>query len=156
MGQGLGRSLAISRITLGLTTILLSAIAGAPSPTAVQAGTCAAPCSRPEIAPNVQFTPGQTVRVEILNRTSFPLQVEQVLRIQPRFIQSGELIELALDQGTAPNASVAIWEETETTRLRFVLSRRSQDLLRVDVYQGGPYPGDRAVYILDDGRVQIQ
>lgn len=102
----------------------------------------------------IQFTPGERIRVLVVNRTSSLVQVEQIYGTDPIALLPSQEIEVDPNFGTRPNASLVIWDETELP-LRAVLFRPETNLLRVEIFPGGRPPGDRSVYIEDDGKVRI-
>jgi hypothetical protein len=130
------------------TTLLLSQ--GKPASVAV-AGTCASNCGP---AP-IRFTPGQPIRIQAVNRTSSVVRFEQVAQMDPFPLLPGQELELALGEGTQPNVSLR-FAEPISLPLRVVTSQPSANVLRVELYPGGRPPGDRAIYVLDDGRLLVQ
>lgn len=102
----------------------------------------------------IQFTPGERIRVLVVNRTSSLVQVEQIYGTDPIALLPSQEVEVDPNFGTRPNASLVIWDETQLP-LRAVLFRPETNLLRVEVFPGGRPPGDRSVYIEDDGKVRI-
>lgn len=119
----------------------------APRPALTQ--TCASNCGdRP-----IQFTPGQPIRVQMVNRTSSLIQIEQVFQTDPVALLPGEEIRLDLGAGTTPNLSIVFWDATALP-LRAAVSQPEPDLLRVELRPGGE-PSDRSIYVQNDGRVQV-
>jgi hypothetical protein len=102
----------------------------------------------------IQFTPGERIRVSIVNRTSSLVQVEQVYGTNPIALLPSQEIEVDPNFGTRPNASLVFWDETSLP-IRAVLFRPETNTLRVEIVPGGRPPGDRSVYIEDDGKVRI-
>lgn len=132
---------AIAPLTFGFATLLL-----APS---LQAQTCASNCpSRP-----LQFVPGQPVQLEMVNRTPRTIEVEQINRTNPIALRPGQMLQLDRNFGTEPNTSVAFWDTT-TLSVRAVVSQPQPQTLRIEIYPGQS-PGDRSVYIQNDGRVTV-
>jgi hypothetical protein len=111
---------------------------------------CTINCSSRQI----QFTPGERIRVLIVNRTSSLVQVEQVYGTTPIALLPSQEIEVDPNFGTRPNASLVFWDETSLP-IRAVLFRPETNTLRVEIFPGGRPPGDRSVYIEDDGKVRI-
>lgn len=111
---------------------------------------CTTNCSSRQI----QFTPGQSIRILVVNRTSSLVQIEQIYGTAPIALLPSQEIEVDPNFGTRPNASLVFWDET-TLPLRAVLSRPEKNILRVEIRPGGRPPGDRSVYVEDDGKVRI-
>ena len=111
---------------------------------------CTVNCSSKQI----QFTPGQRIRVLVANRTSSLVQIEQIYGTEPIALLPDQEIEVDPDFGTSPNASLVFWDETDLP-IRALLFRPETNTLRVEIYPGGRPPGDRSVYIEDDGKVRI-
>jgi hypothetical protein len=90
----------------------------------------------------------------LTNRTSSLVQVEQVFQTSPISLIPGQEFELDSQFGTQPNTSIVFWDETSLP-VRAVLSRPETDILRVEILPGGNPPGDRSIYIENDGKVAI-
>lgn len=135
-----------------LTPLLISAvmIAGF-SDRPVVAQNCRVGCHSDQI----QFTPGQTITVEIINRAPHPVQFSQMAYMNPQTLAAyGGVTELNFGAGTLPNVELYVWGD-DAEPLRVTLARPANDILRVEV-TAAPYgPGDRAISIADDGRVLI-
>ncbi|MEM6427481.1 MAG: hypothetical protein AAF728_20325 [Cyanobacteria bacterium P01_D01_bin.128] len=112
---------------------------------------CRAECGSDQI----QFTPGQDITVEILNRSPYSLSFSQMAYMNPQTVAAfGGFVRMAFGAGTVPNVEVYIWGESDEP-LTFTLARPTQGILRIDV-TAAPYgPGDRTVSVKDDGRVLI-
>lgn len=102
----------------------------------------------------IQFTPGQSIRIFVVNRTSSLVQIEQIYGTDPIALLPNQEVEVDPNFGTRPNASLIFWDET-TLPLRTVLSRPDKNILRVEIRPGGRPPGDRSIYVEDDGKVRI-
>lgn len=138
--------------TLTVTTAIVTGLALSTEAPSALAGTCASNCGSSAI----QFTPGQRIRVQILNRTNVRLRVEQVLPTEPISLAPGQEIEINSWEGTRSNVSLLFWGEQGELPLRAVTSRPNAETLRIELIAGSQPPGDRSVYVLDDGRVLIQ
>ncbi|MBE9179840.1 hypothetical protein IQ268_14815 [Oculatella sp. LEGE 06141] len=114
------------------------------------AQTCATNC----VAQQIQFTPGQPIRLEMVNHTSSLVQVEQIVRTNPIPLLPGQALEIDSSFGTAPNTSVVFWDETALS-IRAQLVRPNERTLRIEIFPGGQPPGDRSVYIQNDGKVAV-
>jgi hypothetical protein len=111
---------------------------------------CTANCSSRQI----EFTPGQRIRVLVVNHTSSLVQIEQIYGTNPIALLPSQEVEVDPNFGTNPNASLMFWDETELP-VRAVLFRPETNTLRIEILPGGRPPGDRSVYIQDDGKVRI-
>ena len=114
------------------------------------AQTCQANCGSRQI----QFTPGQRIRLQMVNQTSSLVQVEQVFTTDPVPLLPGQELEIDPNFGTEPNVSVVFWDETSLP-IRAVLFRPAPNTLRIEIRPGGRPPGDRSIYIENDGKVAI-
>lgn len=133
------RNLTISVVLGGLGSVM--------PPIAAQ--TCASNCgTRP-----LQFTPGQAIRLQVANHTSGLVQVEQVSLTDTIPLPPGAEVEVMSHFGTEPNTSVLFWDETSLA-VKAVPSRPEPTVLRIELLPGAA-PGDRAVYMEDDGRVRV-
>ncbi|MCU0523901.1 MAG: hypothetical protein MUF72_03650 [Elainella sp. Prado103] len=111
-------------------------------------------CTQHCLSRQIQFTPGDKVRVWVVNRTSSLVQIEQIYGTNPIALLPNQTVEVDPNFGTRPNASLVFWDET-TLPLRAILFRPEANLLRIEILPGGRPPGDRSVYIEDDGKVRI-
>jgi hypothetical protein len=111
---------------------------------------CTANCSSRQI----QFTPGERIQVSVVNRTSSLVQVEQIYGTNPIALLPDQEVAVDPNFGTRPNASVVVWDETDLP-LQVRLFRPETNSLRIEVVPGGRPPGDRSIYIEDDGKVKI-
>lgn len=115
----------------------------------VRAQTCTANC----LSRQVQFTPGQRIGLQMVNQTASLVLVEQVFRTSPVPILPGQQLDLDPNFGTAPNISLVFWDETSLP-VRAILFRPNPNTLRIEIRPGGR-PGDRSIYIENDGKVSI-
>ncbi|TAE58720.1 MAG: hypothetical protein EAZ76_10570 [Nostocales cyanobacterium] len=114
------------------------------------AGTCASNCGpRP-----LQFKPGQYLRLKIVNRTPRVLQMEKFPEMRRMFLQPGK--EYTIDQANAtePNFSIIFWDDTGRS-IEAKPSKPNFGTLRVELRPTYRFPGDRSIYILNDGKVQV-
>ncbi len=134
-------------VTIALaTTLFASSIAFN-----VNARTCENTCP----APVLQFTPGQRIKVQVLNRTENRVEIEKVAGTQPLSISPGQQIEFERDSSTNPNLSVVFWDITSLA-IKSSLSKPNPNTLRIELKSERNYPpGDRSVYIHNDGRVEV-
>lgn len=114
------------------------------------AGTCASNCgSRP-----LQFTPGQRIRLEVINNTSKLIELEKIQGSRAIPLQPGQKLQFAQEDGKQPNLSLMFWDKTGSP-LQAVISKPNFGTLRVEIRPTWRYPGDRSLYILNDGRVNV-
>jgi hypothetical protein len=114
------------------------------------AGTCASKCGpRP-----LQFTPGQRIRLEVLNATSSLIKLEKIRRTGAIPLRPGEEFQLEQEDGTEPNISLVFWDETGFP-LQATVSKPDFGTLRLELRRSARNPGDRSVQVLDDGRVNV-
>lgn len=114
------------------------------------AGTCASHCGpRP-----LEFKPGQYIRVKVVNHTPRILKLEKLPEMQKITLQPGE--EYSVDQANAtqPNFSLLFWDDTGRS-LQANPSKPNFGTLRVELRPSEKFPGDRSIYLLNDGRVNI-
>ena len=117
--------------------------------------TLAGTCTQPKCPPRpIQFTPGQRIGVEVVNSTSSLIQLQKVYGTDPIPLRPGQELQIAQGDGTQPNISLIFWDATGLP-LQARLSKPNAATLRVEIRPGGRPPGDRSVYILNDGRVAI-
>ena len=111
------------------------------------------PCVQNCSSRQVQFTPGQRIQISVINRTSSLLQVEQIYGTSPLPLRPDQEVAVNPSFGTRPNASIVFWGEA--LPLRVALFRPAPNQLRIEILAGSQPPGDRSVYIEDDGQVKI-
>ncbi|AFY44759.1 hypothetical protein [Nostoc sp. PCC 7107] len=114
------------------------------------AGTCSSNCGK---AP-LQFTPGQRIRVQVVNRTPRVLQLQKPSVTDPVSLNPGQNLYLDQLEGTEPNTSLIFWDNTGRS-IQANLSRPNLATLRVELRPTARVPGDRSVYIQDDGRINV-
>ncbi|YAF94495.1 MAG: hypothetical protein AB3A66_18075 [Nodularia sp. CChRGM 3473] len=114
------------------------------------AGTCASQCGpRP-----IQFTPGQHIRVQVVNHTPRLITLQKPSTTDPIFLRPGQELQLEHGDGTQPNISLVFWDETGRS-LQANVSKPNFGTLQVEFRPTWRTPGDRSVYILNDGRVDV-
>ncbi|AFZ25419.1 hypothetical protein Cylst_3258 [Cylindrospermum stagnale PCC 7417] len=114
------------------------------------AGTCASRCGTPPI----QFTPGQYIRLEVVNRTYSLVKLEKSPGTPPISLEPGQELQFAQGDSLQPNLSVIFWNE-KGWPLKAIVSKPNFGTLRVEIRPGRSNPGDRSIYILNDGRVNV-
>ncbi len=137
--------LKILPITVISATVL---IASSNYPNATLAGTCASQCGIRAI----QFTPGQSIRLQVVNTTSNLLKLEKLQETKPIPLQPGQKFQLDNEQQS--NISLVFWDETKLP-LQAVYSQPKAGTLRVELRRGKTNPGDRSLVVLSDGRVKV-
>jgi hypothetical protein len=134
-------------LTLAAITILLTAT-NHQSPTL--AGTCASQCGLRRI----HFTPGQSVRLEVLNRTLGLVKLEKIQGTDPIPLRPGQELQFMQGDETQPNVSVVFWDEMGLP-LEAIISKPNFATLRVELRPARRYPGDRSLHMLTDGHVKV-
>ncbi|MEB3179099.1 MAG: hypothetical protein VKL59_08745 [Nostocaceae cyanobacterium] len=132
-----------------IATSLLLGLAQYPSNT--WAGTCTQPNCPPR---SLQFTPGQRVRLLVVNTTSSLVQLQKVYGTDPIPLRPGQELVLNQGDGTQPNISLIFWDATGLP-LQTNLSKPDDTTLRIELRPGGRPPGDRSIYILNDGHIKV-
>ena len=116
------------------------------------ASTCVAGVDCPP--PPVQFVPGQAIRIEIVNLTQTLVYLEKVQGEPPIDVIPGQLLTLATLGNSINNLSLLFWDnQGSILTLRPV--KVNNTTLRIEVRAGAVFPGDRSVYLRDDGRVLV-
>lgn len=127
---------------------LSSALAIATTTTMAQAADCVYRCESNEI----QFVPGQTVKLEVINRTGGRVSLERVLDFQPYGMWPDQVITIDAQVGTG-DFSVVFWEAAQRP-IDVKLHRPERDILQIELLPSGAV-NDSAVHIVNDGRVMI-
>lgn len=102
----------------------------------------------------IKFIPGQTISVEVVNLTRSVVEMQQVNATEPIVLSPGQELLLRGRGGTEPNFSGVFWE-VNGVPLRLQLRQPNPRLLRIEMRYGSYPPGDSAVYIQDDGYVNV-
>ncbi|MEQ8462122.1 hypothetical protein [Coleofasciculus sp. E1-EBD-02] len=116
-----------------------------------QAETCAANSCRQE---SVKFVPGQRITVEVANLTSSVIKLQQVDVTDPLPVSPGQVLSFVRGGNTNPNFSAVLWD-TQGLPLNVNIRKPEARVLRIEVLPSGRSPGVRAVYLQDDGRVEV-
>jgi hypothetical protein len=141
----------IIRISLPVITILPLLMGQPILPNAAIAGTCAGAACK---AQRVEFTPGQRITIQVVNQTSSLVQVEKIFGTDAIPLRPGQEIQFERGGSTDPNVSIVFWDVTSLP-LQARLSKRGTQTLRIELRPGGRPPGDRSLYIRDNGRVLV-
>lgn len=119
-------------------------------PSVTLAGTCASKCGpRP-----IQFTPGQPIRLEVVNKSYNLVKLEKLQGTKPISLQPGEEIKLEAADIIQPNISLVFWDELGLP-LQAVVSKPNFGTLRLEIRRGIRNPGDRSLFILNDGKINV-
>jgi hypothetical protein len=89
-----------------------------------------------------------------VNRTSSLVQVEKIFGTDAIPLRPGQEIQFERGGSTDPNVSIVFWDATALP-LKAHLSKRGAQTLRIELRLGGRPPGDRSLYIRDNGRVLV-
>jgi hypothetical protein len=116
----------------------------------VMAQTCASQCEGKPI----QFQPGQRIEVTVYNRTRSVIMMENTQGDRAVALKPGEKIKFYRGGSTDPNLAVAFWEDTATP-LKLGLTKPKANQLEINLTFARQAPGDRALYILNDGAIQL-
>ncbi|MEM8603570.1 MAG: hypothetical protein AAGF24_07015 [Cyanobacteria bacterium P01_H01_bin.121] len=162
-GKQIGRSplftgfkLPASRFSRGMGSLLLAGfalIAGVGADARLlpaQAGTCASNCGPAPLS----FVPGDYVEVTITNLTNSLIEVQEPGGTDSIPVYPGRRILLPRLTTTRENASLVFWDVLGLP-LRAQLQKSGTNRLTVELLPGYRPPGDRAVYLRDDGRVDV-
>jgi hypothetical protein len=114
------------------------------------AQTCSSQCT----AKPLQFQPGQRIEVAVHNRTQSIIMMENTQGDRPIELRPGQKLKFYRGGSTDPNLSVAFWESTSTP-LSLAFSKPKANLLQIEVRFARQAPGDRALYITNDGQIQL-
>ncbi|HEY9849835.1 MAG TPA: hypothetical protein V6D28_10275 [Leptolyngbyaceae cyanobacterium] len=141
----------MSKLLLAISISIAILIASTQRPIFTLAGTCAGASCPP---PPLGFIPGQRVNFHVVNRTASIVLVEKVEGTDAFPLRPGQELRFERWTGTEPNLSVVFWDATALS-LQARVSKPDEDTLRVELRPGSRPPGDRTIYILNDGRVAV-
>ncbi len=148
------RSLGLRGIGLGgtcLGLLLLGSSFAALVPSApAQAGTCASNCGPKP----VRFVPGKPVEVEVVNQTAGLILLEEVQGSDPIPVAPTRSFRLTRRGDTIDNSSVVFWDSLGLP-LKAKVTQPKPQLLRIEITPGFRPPGDRSVYLRDDGSLAV-
>jgi hypothetical protein len=136
-------------VLLAATTLFVS-VSSPNYPATARSCVAATSCRRQPI----QFVPGQRITVEVANLTESVVQLQQVSGTDPLSISPGQVRSFVRGGTTEPNFSLVMWDAIGLP-LRVKLVKPAARKLRIEVSPGGRPPGDRTVYLKDDGRVTV-
>lgn len=142
----LGRTITIS--LLGLAA-LGSVVLGTANLALAQR--CTVDCGSGQI----QFTPGDRITVQVVNRSTTVVGIEQPPMTGPRTLRPGEEVELGFGWGTTPNISILFWALRDQP-IRVRLGRPAAQTLSMEIYSVPSEPSHRSIFIENDGRVSVK
>jgi hypothetical protein len=128
-----------------IITSLLSTLTENPS----LAETCASQCGSPPI----QFVPGQHIRIQIVNSTPRLVNLEKPDSTGLISLQPGQKLQLEQANSTNP-ISLIFWNQLGTP-LQAIVSKPNFGTLRVELRPSWHSPGDRSIFLREDGRVNV-
>ncbi|MBT9315073.1 hypothetical protein [Leptothoe spongobia] len=115
---------------------------------AVHAAECVYRCGSDEI----QFAPGQSVKLEVVNHTGGRVSLERVLDFEPYGMWPDQIITIDAQIGMG-DLSVVFWEAAQRP-IEVRLHRPETGKLQIELLPSGAF-NDSAVHIVNDGRVMI-
>lgn len=127
---------------------LSSVLVVATATPAVQAADCVYRCGSDEI----QFAPGQAVKLEVVNHTGGRVSLERVLDFHPYGMWPDQVITIDAQVGMG-DLSVVFWEAAQRP-IEVRLHRPEPETLQIELLPSGAV-NDSAVHIVNDGRVMI-
>lgn len=131
-----------------LSTAFVVATAVSPITSPVHAAECVYRCGSNEI----RFAPGQSVKLEVVNRTGGRVSLERVLDFEPYGMWPDQVITIDAQVGIG-DLSVVFWEAAQRP-IEVRLHRPETDTLQIELLPSGAV-NDSAVHIVNDGRVMI-
>jgi hypothetical protein len=102
----------------------------------------------------IQFIPGQRITVEVANLTQSVIRLQQVGVTDLVSISPGQVRSFVRGGSTEPNFSLVFWDVMGLP-LKVNLLKPQAKKLRLEMRPGGRSPGDRSVYLRDDGRITV-
>ncbi|MGA0197629.1 MAG: hypothetical protein ACO3NK_00610 [Prochlorotrichaceae cyanobacterium] len=139
-----------SRTVRSLFLALLSLGLGLPAALPAQAGTCASECGPAPLS----FTPGSPIEVEVVNLTANIILFEEAGGTDPIPLAPGRTLRLPRLTTTIENAALNFWDSLGLA-VQARLTKSSASLLRVEILPEYDPPGQGALYLRDDGRVDV-
>lgn len=127
---------------------LSSALVIATVTPSVRAADCVYRCGSDEI----QFAPGQSVTLEVVNHTGGRVSLERVLDFHPYGMWPDQIITIDAQVGMG-DLSVVFWEAAQRP-IEVRLHRPETNTLQIELLPSGAI-NDSAVHIVNDGRVMI-
>ncbi|NES24119.1 MAG: hypothetical protein F6K41_35715, partial [Symploca sp. SIO3E6] len=94
------------------------------------------------------------ITIEVVNLTQGLIQLQQMPVTDSLTISPGQVRTLFRGSTIDPNFSLIFWD-TMGLSLKADIIKLGAKNLRIELRPGGRPPGNRAVYLNDDGRVSI-
>lgn len=132
------------------TTALFVSISQTEFPVIARSCVAATSCGRQPI----KFVPGQRITVEVANLTGRVVQLQNVSGTDPLSINPGQVRSFVRGGTTEPNFSLVMWDAIGRP-LKIDILKPAARKLRIEMRSGGRPPGDRSVYLKDDGWVSV-
>lgn len=141
-----------NRLSSGITALALAALPllGAsllPSQQALAA--CTYQCDSNQI----RFMPGQPLTIEFINKTNGLINVERILDIDLQWLRPQSEFAIETLVGADDDMSLVFWDENNRA-VNAVLHRPDADTLQIELLPSG-YDSDRAIHVVNDGRVLV-
>ncbi|MFM7408044.1 MAG: hypothetical protein ACKO3K_15670 [Cuspidothrix sp.] len=133
--------------TLLTTTLLLIPI----NHRVALAQTCASKCPPAPLS----FTPGQYIRVQVVNRSYGQVKLEQLPELRKTTLKPGEKLQFDLEGGKWGDFSLMFWDDGGRHLKAAVLKPNFGTLVLEIRPNPGNYEGDSSLYIRSDGRVGV-
>lgn len=102
----------------------------------------------------IRFIPGQRITVEVVNLTQSLVELQKGADTDPVAISPGQVLTFVRGGSTQPNFSLLVWDAIGLP-LQINTLKPEARTLRIEVRPGGRPPGDRTIYLKDDGRVAV-
>ncbi|MEM8807392.1 MAG: hypothetical protein AAGF01_15330 [Cyanobacteria bacterium P01_G01_bin.38] len=135
---------------LSLLAAAVVIVAGA---TATQQPAAAVDCIYRCASDEIQFLPGQSLNIKIINHTRGRVNLERVLDFNPYVLLPNREINLNVEVGQGPDLSMVFWDENYLP-VKVMLHRPEVNTLQIELLPSGSF-SDRAVHLVNDGRVLI-
>lgn len=129
-------------------TLVLSAITGS-LPLAVQAEPCTYRCSSNQI----RFEPAQPITIKFINHTNGLITLERILDMDMYWLRPQREYAIQTLVGADSDMSMVFWDD-HNRAVSAVLHRPDAATLQVEFLPSG-FDSDRAVHIVNDGRVLV-
>ncbi|MEO0457096.1 MAG: hypothetical protein AAF152_11035 [Cyanobacteria bacterium P01_A01_bin.114] len=136
------------RLSLLAATAVM--VAGA---TVTQQPAAAVDCVYRCASDEIQFLPGQSLNVEVVNNTQGRVNLERVLDFNPYLLLPGREVNVSVEVGQGPDLSMVFWDENYLP-VKVMLHRPEANTLQIELLPSGSF-SDRAVHLVNDGRVLI-
>jgi hypothetical protein len=102
----------------------------------------------------VQFTPGDWISLEVVNRTQDLIMVQYVEAGDPQVVAPGQILTFARGSSSIPNMSLFFWNE-QGLAIRAAIAQPGAQHLRVELSPQWSGVGDSTIFLRNDGRVDV-